>query len=106
MTKPVEQKFYCVICGEAIAPSRVTRKAVTCSDQHARDLKNARRKLRDLTRCRLCNRPSTPEERAQFTAWRKSLNVKRGRKPKKLLEAERGSAGATPLEAALGSIAV
>jgi hypothetical protein len=56
---------------------------VTCSDEHANDLKNARRRLRDLGRCRFCNRPSTPEERASYAAWRKTLpESKRGPKPK------------------------
>jgi predicted nucleic acid-binding Zn ribbon protein len=111
--------FHCVICGNPISPERVTRKAVTCSEAHARDLKNARRLLRDMTRCRNCNRPSTPEERRLFTAWRKEYNkalgVKRGwrtgkkRGPKKkpaAEEIEHASAGATPLESHLGIINV
>ena len=110
-----ELTFHCVMCGDAISPDRVTRKAVTCSEAHARDLKNARRILRDMTRCRLCNRPSTPEERKEFTAWRKERNkrlgVKRGwktgnkRGPKKPGAAEHAG-GASPLEALLGSIQV
>jgi predicted nucleic acid-binding Zn ribbon protein len=78
--------FYCVVCAEPIPTDRLLRKAVTCSKQHGTILKNERRKLRDLGRCRFCGRPSTPEERAAFAAWRKTLpdTVKRGRpsKPK------------------------
>jgi hypothetical protein len=104
--------FHCVICGDPISPERVTRKAVTCSEAHAKDLKNARRQLRDMTRCRNCNRPSTPEERKLFTAWRKTLGVKRGwktgnkRGPKKKPAEASHSGGASPLEAHLGSISV
>lgn len=76
--------FHCVICARPIPESRMTRKAVTCSDGHANELKNARRRLRDMSRCRLCNRPSTPEERAEFAAWRRSRpESKRGPKAKK-----------------------
>jgi predicted nucleic acid-binding Zn ribbon protein len=63
--------FHCVICQAAIDADRVRRKAVTCSEAHATDLKNARRRLRDTERCRLCNRPSTAAERAEYTQWRK-----------------------------------
>ena len=87
--QPLEQ-FHCVVCGETIPKERVIRKAVTCSEQHANILKNERRRLRDETRCRFCNRPNTPEERALFAAWRKTL-PRQGQKPgpkKKLLEAE------------------
>lgn len=106
-----ELKFHCVICGDRISPERVTRKAVTCSEAHARELKNARRQLRDMTRCRLCNRPCTPEERKLYTAWRKTLGVKRGwktgnkRGPKKKPELA-NSGGASPLEVHLGIIDV
>jgi predicted nucleic acid-binding Zn ribbon protein len=110
--------FHCVICGDAIAPERVTRKAVTCSEAHARDLKNERRKLRDMTRCRNCNRPSTPEERRLFTLWRNEYNKahgvkrgwKKGNKPgprKKPAAAElepKHAGGASPLEVHLGII--
>ena len=75
--------FYCVVCGEDIPADRVLRRAVTCTKTHANFLKNERRKLRDLGRCRFCGRPSTPEERAQFAAWRKTLpGTKRGRPAK------------------------
>ena len=59
-TKPLEH-FYCIICGEEISKERIVRKAVTCSEAHGILLRNERRRLRDLVRCRLCNRPSTPE---------------------------------------------
>jgi predicted nucleic acid-binding Zn ribbon protein len=81
---PVEY-FHCLICGDQIPADRVVRKSVTCTAEHAKVLNLERRRLRDLTRCRFCNRPNTPEERRQFAAWRKSLpkaGKKRGPKPK------------------------
>ncbi len=72
--------LHCVVCGGTIPPEREARKAVTCSKPHAVILINRRRKKRAATRCRLCNRPVTPEELALFKAWRKTLpQAKRGR---------------------------
>lgn len=79
--KPQEE-FFCVVCAKPIPAERVIRKAVTCSALHAKILKLERRRLRDLNRCRACNRPSTPEERADFVAWRKARGSKPGPKPK------------------------
>lgn len=88
--KPIEY-FHCLVCGDQIPAERVVRRSVTCTAEHAKILNLERRRLRDLTRCRFCNRPNTPEERRSYAAWRKSLpstGKKRGRKPKKpLLEA-------------------
>jgi predicted nucleic acid-binding Zn ribbon protein len=98
--KPIE-KFFCVICGEPISADRMIRKAVTCSEQHAKVLKLERRRLRDMVRCRFCNRPATPAERAEFIAWRRSRGIKPGRKPKPKEEHEQ-----TPLEQELGTIQV
>lgn len=97
--KPVEQ-FHCVICAATISPDRIIRKAVTCSEAHAKILKLERRRLRDMNRCRFCNRPSTPAERAEFIAWRKSLGIKPGPKPKPKPVEE------TPIERELGTFAV
>lgn len=76
------EHFYCVVCGGLIPSERVIRKSVTCTEQHAKVLKLERRRLRDVSRCRLCNRPSSPEERADFAAWRKANRIKPGPKPK------------------------
>ncbi len=78
--KPPLEKFHCVVCAEAIPPARVLKKSVTCSNAHGNILKNERRRRRDMERCRYCNRPSTPEERAEFAAWRKTQpQAKKGR---------------------------
>jgi predicted nucleic acid-binding Zn ribbon protein len=74
------ETFYCVVCAAPIPEDRLLKKAVTCSKSHATVLKNERRRLRDAARCSLCKRPSNPEERALFAAWRKTLpQPKKGR---------------------------
>ena len=35
----------------------------------------ARKFARESKKCKLCYKPSTPEERAQFKAWRRSLKA-------------------------------
>jgi hypothetical protein len=92
------------VCGDPIDPDRMIRKSVTCSPAHAKVLKLERRRLRDMSRCRLCNRPCTPKERAEFAAWRKSKGVKPGPKPRPKEQAQ--VAEPTPLERELGTIAV
>lgn len=100
--------FHCVICQEPITSDRVRKRAVTCSDAHAKALKNARRRLRDTERCRLCNRPNTAEERADYTRWRNerrsqaTAQKKADRKAAK--EAEKIES--TPLEQHLGTMTV
>ena len=80
--EPFELEFFhCVVCGEPIPNSRVIRKAVTCCEEHATVLKNARRRVRDNSKCRLCNRPATPEEIASWRRWRReAYGETRGRK--------------------------
>jgi hypothetical protein len=96
------EKFFCTICGAAIDLDRVKRKATTCSDEHRNILNNARRRLRDSGRCHGCNRPSTPEERESWNAWRKSLPETRGNPNWKKKAAE----NPTPLEKHLGTTVI
>jgi hypothetical protein len=63
-------EFFCTYCGNQIPLDRFTHKANTCSGTCAKQIKMARRKLERGHRCRLCNAPSTPEEREQFRKWR------------------------------------
>lgn len=83
------QSFFCVICGTSIPEERIRRKAVTCSKQHAIDFKNAKRRLRDADRCRLCKRPSTSTERALFDAWRRAQAKEESEKKKAATKARR-----------------
>jgi predicted nucleic acid-binding Zn ribbon protein len=86
--REVEGTVYCVICTEKVPEDRLLRKAVTCSDEHSKTLKNLRRRKRDMKHCRMCNRPANPEERAMFARWRReTMGETRGR-PKKQLETE------------------
>lgn len=102
-TKPLEHA-YCMVCREEISAARLLHQAVTCSEAHAKLLRNERRRLRDLVRCRLCNRPSTPAERAEFTAWRRANRIKPGPKPKPKPEEE--TVAPTPIEQEMGTFAL
>lgn len=107
--------FHCIICAEVIPPERVVRRASTCCDAHAVELKNKRRRMRDAGVCRLCRRPNTPEERADYAAWRaERLKQKREaeRNARELAkEAERAAKkqqepNQTPLEEHLGTVVI
>lgn len=75
---------YCVICKEELSDERILRKAVTCSPEHATELKKARRRRRDAHICRLCYQPSNEEERRLYKQWRKETQGLRDRgRPKK-----------------------
>jgi predicted nucleic acid-binding Zn ribbon protein len=115
--KPIKH-FHCLVCGGKIDPARVISKRVlTCSNEHARILTLERRRLRGLltSRCRLCNRPSSAEERTQFSAWRRDqAKLKRqaeAAKEEKKQAAKPSKKAApppdpAPLEKHLGTIAV
>lgn len=110
-TEPLaEPKFYCVTCQAEIPQERVLQKAVTCCKEHANDFKNLKRRLRDTDRCRLCNRPSTATERAEFTKWRhdkRAQETAKRREDKKLAkEAAKQQQAPTPIEEHLGTVAV
>lgn len=83
--EPVElSPYFCVICTKPIPWDRFKRKAVTCDNDCAEKLKMVRRKLRDARYCRLCNKPSTPEQREHYRRWIHAQPKERGRgRPKK-----------------------
>lgn len=62
----------CAICGTPITEERQKRRKKTCSDEHTKLLMQWTRHYRSKIRCVACYRPSTPEERAEFKAWRQS----------------------------------
>ena len=89
--------YFCTNCSDRIPYSRFWKKASTCSKECAAAIKLVRRRRRDAKYCRLCNKPSTPEQRAAWRSFsRENWQQKRGRKakPKKTL-AETASAGAS-----------
>ena len=74
---PKHDKLYCVVCRTLVDEERIQRGAFTCSKQCATKLRNIRRRIHDLHKCRHCSRPSTPEERRQFRKWREDQGTKR-----------------------------
>lgn len=62
---------FCVFDGKPIPAERVKRNAVTCSKGCADAIVRQRMLLMEQSECKYCRRPSTPEERESFKAWRK-----------------------------------
>ena len=63
-------RMHCVVCQKPI-PQERKWDAITCSPQCTKSRKDFGRSRKDQTECRYCQRPSSPEERARFMAWRK-----------------------------------
>jgi hypothetical protein len=76
----------CVICGEALPPSRRTIGDHTGACHKVRVM--YRRYCISLTKCITCLHPSTPEQRKEFNEWRKSRGDLRSGpgKPRKPLD--------------------
>lgn len=98
--KPLE-RYYCVVCAETIDPKRIMQGSNTCCNEHGEILRAERRRLRNLTRCQLCSRPWTAEERAELAEFRRSKGIKPGPKPK-----PKPDTSLTPIEADLGTLQV
>jgi hypothetical protein len=60
----------CVVCMEPIPQDR-KKDAVTCSPRCTKMRKDFFRSRIDHSFCRYCMRPSTPEERNRYNAWRR-----------------------------------
>ena len=88
--------YFCTHCGTKIPWARFWKKGSTCSDECATAIRQVRRRRRDSRYCRLCNKPSTLEQRALWREFaRERLKMKRGRRPKaKKVLAETEPAGA------------
>lgn len=81
--------LFCIVCGGEMPFERTARGGSTCSKEHADILNAEKRRIRDSTHCRACSRPSTPEERQLYAAWRRSMQGEtRGRPKKPVLEAD------------------
>jgi hypothetical protein len=65
-------KTFCVICTRRIPRKRHRRRAITCKTDHQKLLTRLRKIERDNRQCSHCGRPSTPDERVQFRAFRTS----------------------------------
>jgi predicted nucleic acid-binding Zn ribbon protein len=64
-------QMHCVVCMSPIPPDRKWD-AVTCSKTCTKARKNFGRSRRDQKECRYCLRPSSPEDRARYQAWRRA----------------------------------
>lgn len=64
---------FCILCKAPIPLERLVRRAVTCTKDHARLLRRLRDKLSNSQGCTHCRRPCTPEDRAAWAAFRKTL---------------------------------
>jgi hypothetical protein len=60
------------MCKNPLAADR-KKDAVTCSKECSTARKNYLRSRQDATQCRYCNKPSTPEDRVLFSAYKKWL---------------------------------
>jgi hypothetical protein len=60
--------LHCMVCQNIIPTNRVA-KAVTCSPECAKARRDFIRSRLDHHKCRYCQRPSTPEERARYQQW-------------------------------------
>lgn len=65
-----EDPFKCVVCTQPIPKTR-KKDAVTCSPECSLERAKMLRMKKDAHHCPACKRPSTPEERAKFAAWRR-----------------------------------
>lgn len=64
-------QMHCVVCMNLI-PSDRKWDSVTCSTACTKARKDFGRSRKDQMECRYCLRPSTPEERARYLAWRRA----------------------------------
>lgn len=63
-------QMFCVVCQDPI-PEERKWDAITCSPECTKRRKDYGRSRKDQTKCRYCSRPSTPDERARYSAWRR-----------------------------------
>lgn len=95
MKKQAQHQLHCTVCTTVIPAERIVRESVTCSAGCANELRNIRRRQRDLKKCRFCNQPSTPEERKLFKQWIESQGkLRKPGRPKGSTKAKIASAQA------------
>jgi hypothetical protein len=69
-----DQKFHCIVCTKEIDDDRALRNNITCSEACLTLRKSMQRAKRDAVECRYCKKPSTMEQRAAFTRFRRVEN--------------------------------
>lgn len=62
--------MHCIVCTNPIPAGR-KKDAVTCSPECTKARKDWGRSRQDQEFCRYCQRPSSPEERHRYLAWRR-----------------------------------
>lgn len=83
------EKFvpFCIVCRQPVPKKRATgRSKDTCSPECHKVLRKYRKYVLESSHCPACYHPSTPEQRREFIAWRKSRGDRRatlGRPPVK-----------------------
>lgn len=65
-----QDHVHCLMCAEKVPDGRMKKRAVTCSEECAKERTKQLRRLADLKYCRYCNRPATPEQQASWRRWR------------------------------------
>jgi hypothetical protein len=60
------------MCKNLIPPERKSD-AITCSKECTKKRKDFLRSKQDAKECRYCNKPSTPEDRVLFSAWKRAM---------------------------------
>jgi predicted nucleic acid-binding Zn ribbon protein len=61
---------FCIMCKGPIPPTR-NWSSVTCSKECSTRRADFWRNRQDMTQCRYCQKPSTPEERTRYLLWRR-----------------------------------
>jgi hypothetical protein len=67
-------KMHCIVCTKDIDDDRTRRNHITCSDECRATRRSIQRAKRDAVECRYCKKPSTMEQRAAFTRFRRVEN--------------------------------
>jgi hypothetical protein len=64
----------CIWCGDPVPKERQRYRAITCCEEHGRLRKASIRARVDQRQCRVCRKPSSPQERAAYRRFR-SLEI-------------------------------
>lgn len=68
---------FCVVCGADVPLERKIKRSITCTAEHAKQRKAQLRARKEAKICKYCDQPATPEQVADFKAWRRDRNAKR-----------------------------
>lgn len=83
---------YCMICREPIPENRAVNRSTTCQKDCNKTLQKMRRARVDARKCRVCAKPSTPDQRKAFQAFLRSNPEHRPAKQGRPLKAKAATA--------------